>query len=546
MHRQSLKRMFGVFILLLFAALVFGPALLRAQEQEKPPAAPPARPGAPASMPGAAPVAPPAAPSAAKPFSVTKHTITLDGKVIPYTATVGELTVLKSDEKPGAAMFFAAYTRDDAKDKATRPVTFLFNGGPGSSTLWLHLGGLGPKRVVMDDNGHPSKAPYGLTDSDCSLLDVTDMVFIDAVSTGYSRPLPGEKGEQFHGILEDANAFAEFIRVYLGRFDRWSSPKFLLGESYGTTRAAALSGVLQGNTYGIYLNGIVLLSTVLDFSTLSFNNDLTYEVYLPHYAATAWYHKTLPAENEAKPLPQLVQEAREFAFSDYAQILLQGNLADPKKYDEVARRLSGFIGLPVDYLKQTNLKVNHQAFMTELLKSRHLMVGRIDSRITGPAPEAGNGFFMFGSDPSTAMMTGAFATMLNNYVSGELNYKKEIPYAVYGNVYPWNYSMRPSFMGISLPGGGGGEDSVNVATTLRDSMADNPDLKVFCCNGYFDGATPFLGTEYTFAHIGMNGEFKDRVKMGYYEAGHMMYIHKPSLKKLKADLAAFYASACGK
>ncbi|MCR4395241.1 MAG: peptidase S10 [Candidatus Saccharicenans sp.] len=478
-----------------------------------------------------------------RPFSITTNQVVIEGKVVPYKATAGELTVLKQDETPGASMFFVAYTRDDVKDKSTRPVMFCFNGGPGSSTVWLHLGGIGPKRVAMDEEGYPLQTPAGVVDSDCSLLDLTDLVFVDAVSTGYSRPLPGEAGSQFHGVEEDGLAFAEFIRIYLTTFDRWSSPKFLLGESYGTTRAAVLSGVLQNRTYGIYLNGIVLLSSVLDFATLSFNpgNNLSYMVFLPHYTATAWYHKKLPEANQKKELTGLLQEAREFAVNEYLPALIKGNLLTAGQVEAVARKMSELTGLSVDYLKNSNLRVRHDRFVKELLRDRRLTVGRLDSRFTGRDADAAGESYEY--DPSSALIMGPFSAALNNYVGTVLNYKKEVPYAIYGNVYPWNFNFQPGAARVPgatrAAGRSSREGSLYVAETLRQAMAENTALKIFCCNGYYDGATPFFGTEYTFSQLMLDGSFKDRVRMGYYQAGHMMYIHKPSLKKLRSDLAAF-------
>lgn len=482
-----------------------------------------------------------------QPFSVTRNQVVIEGKVVPYTATAGELTVLKQDETPGASMFFVAYTRDDIKDKSTRPVMFCFNGGPGSSTVWLHLGGLGPKRVAMDEEGYPLRTPAGVVDSEWSLLDVTDLVFIDAVSTGYSRPLPGEEGSQFHGVEEDGQAFAEFIRIYLTRFDRWSSPKFLLGESYGTTRAAVLSGVLQNRTYGIYLNGIVLLSSVLDFATLSFNsgNNLSYLIFLPHYTATAWYHKKLPEAIQKKELTVLLQEAREFAVNEYLPALIKGNTLGKEQVESIARKMSALTGLSAAYLNNSNLRVRHDRFVKELLREARLTVGRLDSRFTGRDADAAGESYEY--DPSSAIIMGPFAAALNSYVGTILKYKKEVPYAIYGNVYPWNFNFQPGparVPGVTRAAGRSSRDgALYVAETLRQAMAENTALKVFCCNGYYDGATPFFGTEYTFSQLMLDGSFRDRVRMGYYEAGHMMYIHQPSLKKLKGDLAAFISWA---
>ncbi len=526
------------FLLVGFLLGIFLPGSIQAQER-------PARPetARPPEKPAPAPefLSP-------RPFSVTKHSATIEGKVIPYTATAGELTILKPDEKPGANMFFVAYFRDDVKDRSLRPVTFCYNGGPGSSTVWLHLGGIGPKRIAMDDEGYPTPAPFDLGDSQYSLLDVTDLVFVDAVSTGYSRPLASEDRGQFHGVQEDATAFTEFIRLFLSRFDRWSSPKFLLGESYGTTRSAVLAGGLQNRTHGIYINGIILVSSVLDFATLSFSpgNILAYIVFLPHYTATAWYHKALPPENQNKPLSPLLDEARKFALDEYAPVLLKGNRLEPEEHEAIAARLASLTGLSSEYIKQANLRVSHSRYVKELLRSKRLTVGRLDSRFTGRDADAAGETYEF--DPSSALIMGAFATNLNNYVSTVLNYRKEVPYAIYGNVYPWNFSFQPETPpGRQVAAARTSRDlPLNVSETLRRVMAENRDLKVFCCNGYYDGATPFFGTEYTFSQLMLDGSYRERVKMGYYEAGHMMYIHKASLIKMKRDLAAFITEAIGR
>jgi carboxypeptidase C (cathepsin A) len=479
----------------------------------------------------------------AKPPSVTKHTIAIGGKSLSYTATVGEMIVNKPDEKPGASMFYIAYTRNDVQDTARRPITFAFNGGPGSSSVWLHLGGLGPRRVAMDDEGNPIPAPFRLVDNENSLIDVTDLVFIDPVSTGYSRPLPGENKSQFHGVQEDIASVGEFIRLFITKNKRWDSPKFVLGESYGTTRSAGLSGFLQGRTHGMYLNGIVLVSSVLDFSTIVFmpGNLMPYILFLPHYTATAWYHKTLSDELQKKPLEEVLDEAKKFALDEYCTALFKGNLLSQEEYELIARKLASYTGLSLDYVKQSNLRIRHDRFVKELLRDEFRTVGRLDSRFKGRDSDAAGESYDY--DPSSTNVQGAFSTMLNYYLREELAYEKDIPYAIYGNVYPWNFSSVPSDPSQMRRGGMG--ISLNVGEILRQAMAENKNLRVFCCNGYFDGATPFFGTEYTFAQMGLNGEFKDRVKMGYYKAGHMMYIHKPSIIKLKKDLAAFIKEASG-
>lgn len=492
----------------------------------------------------------PASPPPEKPLAVAHRTVSIGGQPIAYTATVGTLTVNKRDEKPGANIFFMAYTQDGVKDLSARPVTFVFNGGPGSSSVWLHMGGWGPRRVLMTDEGFSVKPPYGLVDNENSLLDVTDLVFIDPVSTGYSRPLPEENKSQFHGVAEDIASVGEFIRLYVTRFERWGSPKFILGESYGTTRAAGLSGHLQGGTTGMYLNGIVLVSSVLDFQTIMFQpgNNLSYVLFLPHYTATAWYHKKLAPELQARSLKEVLKEAEDFAASEYLVALFQGNRQAKGEADKVAAKLSALTGLSREYIGESNLRIRHDRFVKELLRTDFGTVGRLDSRFKGRDSDAAGENYEF--DPSSAAIQGAFSTMFNKYVRTELGYKEDLPYAIYGNVYPWNFLSRPEEAeqrpGPTSRSRFGGFGGLNVAETLRQAMSENPFLQVFVANGYYDGATPYFGTEYTFSQIGLNREFEGRVKMGYYEAGHMMYIHKPSIVKLKQDLAEFFRAASGK
>ena len=473
-------------------------------------------------------------------LSVTKHAIKIGGQTVSYTATVGELTVIKPSEKPGAKIFFMAYTRDGVQDVSSRPLTFAFNGGPGSSSVWLHMGGLGPRRIRMSDEGFSAKPPFGLEDNEYSLLDVTDLVFIDPVSTGYSRPLEGENKRQFHGVNEDIASVGEFIRHYVARFERWSSPKFILGESYGTFRSAGLAGYLQSGQIGMYLNGIVLVSSVLDFLTIGFvpHVNLSYILFLPHYTATAWYHKKLTPELQEKSLREFLDEVEHFALDEYSVALLKGNRLDKSDYDKVVQKLALYTGLSEDYVRRSNLRIRHDRFVKELRRDDLLTVGRLDSRFAGKDADSAGETYEF--DPSSAAIQGSFSTMFKDYVRRELKFERDTPYHIFGNVYPWNFSQ----------GEGGERRSLslvpNTAETLRRALAENEFLQVFIANGYYDGATPYFGTEYTFSQMGFNNEFKDRVHMGYYEAGHMMYIHKPSLIKLKKDLADFIKAASGK
>jgi carboxypeptidase C (cathepsin A) len=483
-----------------------------------------------------------------KPLAVTRHTITIGGKPVAYTATAGWLTVNKSDEQPGARIYFTAYTLDGVRDLSARPITFCFNGGPGSSSVWIHLGGLGPRRVAMNDDGVAGNPPYGLTDNENTLLDATDLVFIDPVSTGFSRPLPGEKKEQFHGIGEDVASVGEFIRSYVTKNGRWVSPKFILGESYGTTRAAGLSGFLQGQTHGMYLNGIVLVSSVLDFQTISFvpGSTLSYVLFFPHYTATAWYHGKLAPALQARPLKDVLAESEKFALDEYSVALFKGNRLAKEEYESIAAKIAGFTGLSLAYVKGSNLRIEHGRFVKELLRADMRTVGRLDSRFKGRDADAVGENYE--DDPAGQALQGAFATMINYYLRTELQVKEDLPYAIYGNVFPWNFMSTPEDAEAGMRPGGRRMMTmgINVAETLRGALAENPALRVFVANGYYDGATPYFGTAYTFSQMGLNGEFADRVKMGFYEAGHMMYIHKPSLLKFKADVAEFIRSASGK
>ena len=473
-------------------------------------------------------------------LTITKHTVKIGGQVISYSATVGELLINTPDEKPGAKIFFTAYIRSDIKDMSSRPITFCFNGGPGSSSVWLHMGGIGPRRVRMEDNGTSVAPPYGLEENPYSLLDTTDLVFIDPVSTGFSRPLSGERKSQFHGIDEDIFSVGEFIRLYVTRFNRWRSPKFLLGESYGTFRSAGLSGYLQNRQNGMFLNGIVLVSSVLDFQTIRFtsHHNLPYILFLPHYTATAWYHKKLPPEYLSKPLPEVVEEAKRFASAEYAEILFMGNRLSEEDVEKAAVKLAALTGLSRDYIKSANLRIRHDRFVKELLRDQSHTVGRLDSRFLGRDEDSAGEGYEF--DPSSANIHGAFSTVWKDYVRRELNFKRDGAYHIYGNVQPWNYNVsqggRARF-GSMVP---------STAGTLRRALSENPNLHVFVANGYYDGATPFFGTEYTFSQIGLNSEFEDRISMGYYEAGHMMYINFPSLKKFKNDVAGFIRAAAAK
>ena len=461
-------------------------------------------------------------------LSVTHHTVTINGEEIRYTATTGTLIlkeeVNKEGEKPKAAVFFIAYTRDDVKDPATRPITFSFNGGPGSSSVWLHLGVLGPRRVKPDENGELPEPPYQLTNNECSILDKTDLVFIDPVSTGFSRAVPGEEAKQFHGFKKDIESVGDFILLYLGRYKRWGSPKFLIGESYGTTRAGGLAGYLQ-ERHGTYLNGIMLVSVVLNFQTIRFapGNDLPYILFLPTYAATALYHKRV-AEVDTK-FETFIDEVRAFATGDYTVALMQGNAISPTERADIVKKLAGYTGLTPEYIERTDLRINIARFCKELLRDEARTVGRFDSRYKGIDRDSAGENYEY--DPSGAVTQGAYTANLNNYVRGELEFESDLPYEILSRrVHPWDYSGHQN-------------QYVNVADTLRKAMTVNPALKVFVANGYYDLATPFLASEYTFTHLGLDPSLQDNITMAYYKAGHMMYIDQAELQKMKKDLDAY-------
>ncbi len=472
------------------------------------------------------------APAPDVPPVVTQHQVRANGQVLRYTATTGYLPMMDEEGKLKANVFFIAYSLNGGADAANRPLTFAFNGGPGSSSVWLHLGALGPRRVLMTDDGEALPPPYRLVDNESTWLEFSDLVFIDPVLTGYSRPAPEEDKEQFHGVEEDLESVGDFIRLYTTKYERWSSPKFLAGESYGTTRAAGLSKYLQ-QRHGMYLNGLVLVSAVLNFQTLRFNvgNDLPYALFLPTYTATAWYHEQLEDELQGD-LEATLDKAREFALGDYAHALLKGAELSAAERSEIAGQLSRYTGLSTEYIERADLRVQIWRFVKELLREEGHTAGRLDSRFKGmDRDDAGEAFEY---DPSMAAIRGPYTATLNSYVREDLGYENDLPYEILSRrVRPWNW-------------GSASEGYVNVAEDLREAMSENPALNVLVANGYYDLATPFFATEYTFNHLGGDPSLLDRVKMKYYPSGHMMYIHKPSLIQLTADVKDFMRVALGK
>lgn len=461
-------------------------------------------------------------------ISQTSHVVRMDGRDIKYTATAGTLPIRLDDGKIAARMFFVAYTKD-GEDVKTRPVAFLYNGGPGSASVWLHMGSFAPRKVQMADDGFQPAPPYNLIDNENSLIDTTDLVFVDAISTGYSRTVAGADPGQFHGARGDIRAFGEFINEYLDTYARWRSPKYLIGESYGTIRSAGLSQELQ-TRHGIELNGIVLVSALLTYQTLSPapNNDVAFAVLVPTYTATAWYHKKLPADL-AGDLTKAVDESRRFAFGEYLQALTKGNTLGEAERAAVAQKLARLTGLSAEFIQSANLRVNSGRFRKELLRDKRLTVGRLDSRFTGVDADAAGEQQEF--DPSNTALQGAYTAMFADYIRNDLKWQTDLRYPTSGNVRPWSYDDQNRYYDNTEP--------------LRQTMARNPFLKVHFVAGYYDMATPFGGAEFNATHLGYDKTFSDRVTFSYYEGGHMMYIRPAAQKPLKDDVAKFIRSSSG-
>jgi carboxypeptidase C (cathepsin A) len=454
----------------------------------------------------------------------SRGSVTIGGNKIDYTTHTGYLDLKNDTGKLIAKVFFTYYKKDGA-DAANRPVCFTFNGGPGSSSVWLHMGGLGPRRVQLDDMGAAMKPPYKVISNEYSWLDKTDLVFIDPVSTGFSRAAPGENAKQFHGYNEDISSVGSFIRHFLSRYERWGSPKFLAGESYGTTRAAGLSKLLQ-DRHRIYINGIFLISAILNFGTNDYypGNDLPRALYLPSYTAAAWYHKKLAPALQAD-LQKALRESEAFALGEYASALIKGGWLSETEKNRIAEKLSYYSGINKDYFLKANLRVDENRFYKELRRADGLTIGRLDARFTGhDLDDAGENVSF---DPSFTNIDGPFTSAINDYFQKELNFKEEKGYDIFGAVHPWNYSnVQNQFL--------------NVAESLRDAMAKNPALKVYVGCGYYDFATPYFIAQYDIEHMFLRPEARKNVKFYFYESGHMYYIHKPSLIQFKKDVDEFF------
>ena len=476
----------------------------------------------------------------------SKGSVTIGGHVINYDAYAGTLVVHTKDwddvpqnnekdaKTPEASMFYVAYFKSDSQG-APRPITFLYNGGPGSSSVWLHMGAFGPRRVVTRDDSHTPAAPYTVVNNEYSLLDVSDIVFIDAPGTGFSRIAGKDREKAFYGVDQDANAFADFITQFLGKYGRWNSPKYLFGESYGTTRSAVLANLLETDR-DVDFNGVMLLSEILNFDfnadSPEFNPgvDLPYELALPTYAASAWYHHKLP---DAHPdLPALLQEVEHFAMTDYAEALEAGSTLSPDQRDAIAAKLHDYTGLPVDYIKKADLRINGGEFEKNLQDEANMTTGRLDTRFSGPTIDPLSKEADY--DPQSAAISSAYVSAFNDYVRKDLKYgenkvfKPEIDPSKW-----WDFLHQPPASPMALP------QAPNVMPDLATAMKYNPDLKVMLNAGYFDLATPFYEGVYEMQHLPIPPKLESNIEFHFYQSGHMVYAHEASLKELHDNVAAF-------
>jgi carboxypeptidase C (cathepsin A) len=482
----------------------------------------------------------------------SKGAVTVGGNVINYDAIAGTLVVHpkgwddvpqnaeKDDKnKPAeASMFYVAYFKSDNKG-APRPLAFLFNGGPGSSTVWLHMGAFGPKRVVTAEDTHTPAAPYSLVNNDYSLLDASDLVFVDAPGTGFSRIAGKDKEKAFYGVDQDAWAFGDFISQFLSKYGRWNSPKYLFGESYGTTRSAVLSNILETER-NVDLNGVILLSQILNFSFDSdfpdFNPgvDLAYQLNLPTYAASAWYHHKLPGSHP--DLEPLLKEVEHFALNDYALALAAGASLPAEQREAIAAKLHDYTGLPVAYIEKADLRINGGEFSKNLQDESNLTTGRLDTRFSGPTFDPLSKLAEY--DPQSAAISSAYVSAFNHYVRSDLKFGENREYKPEIDVFKsWSFAHQPPGVPFPLPG------ATNVMLDLATAMKYNPQLRIFLNAGYYDLATPFFEGIYEMQHLPIPANLQKNIEYKFYESGHMVYAHQASLKAIHDNVAEFIRSS---
>lgn len=464
---------------------------------------------------------------------VTHHAVTIDGQRVEYDATLGSIILRDSANRPIGNLHYTAYTRTGVGSGPRRPLTFAYNGGPGSSSIWVQMGAFGPRRVPTPDTVHAPPPPYKLVDNQYSILDATDLVFIDPIGTGLSRPVAYGTGKDFWGVDEDAASLSQFITRYLGEAGRWNSPRYLLGESYGTTRSAAIADYLQ-NRYSTDLNGVMLVSAVLDFQTITFDagNVMPYILYLPTYTAVASYHRALP--NQPANLRSYLNEVERFATTDYAQALMQGWNIDPATRARVVAKLHEYTGLDTTYISRANLRVNAGEFEAELLRERGVVVGRLDARFTGPSDEPLAEGATY--DPQSTSIGSAYVSEYNSYLRDELGYRGDRPYQVSGRVQPWNWNH---------PVARGWPGHTNVSIDLAEAMRHNPNLHVLLNSGIYDLATPYFAAEWAMRQMDIPASERGQVHMAEYDAGHMLYVYEPALAQLRKNILSFIAQTDG-